>query len=71
MIRGAVVLHNDRAVNRNLHEFKQGEYDFSGRANLTYFLDLAAEAGLFVNVRIGPYVCAEWSFGGLPVVGMH
>ena len=52
----------------NLHEFKRGqEYDFSGPANLPLFLDKAAKAGLFVNLRIGPYVCAEWNYGGLPV----
>ena len=28
--------------------------------NLTAFLDVAAKHGLFVNLRIGPYVCAEW-----------
>ena len=46
----------------NVHEFKRGQkYDFSGAANLP------AKAGLFVNLRIGPYVCAEWNYGGLPV----
>ena len=52
----------------NLHEFKRGqELDFTGPANLPLFLDKAAKAGLFVNLRIGPYVCAEWNYGGLPV----
>jgi len=52
----------------NLHEFKRGqEFDFSGPADLPLFLDKAAKAGLFVNLRIGPYVCAEWDYGGLPV----
>jgi hypothetical protein len=51
----------------NLHEQKQGVLDFSGRANLSRFLQEAANAGLFVNLRIGPYVCAEWDYGGLPV----
>jgi hypothetical protein len=31
------------------------------------FLDAIAEAGLFANLRIGPYVCAEWDYGGIPV----
>src|SRR5690606_16307643 len=31
----------------------------------------AANAGLFVNLRIGPYVCAEWDFGGLPIWLLH
>ena len=28
---------------------------------------MAGDAGLFVTVRIGPYVCAEWNGGGLPL----
>ena len=51
----------------NIHEQRQGVLDFSGRANLSKFLQDAADAGLFVNLRIGPYVCAEWNYGGLPV----
>jgi hypothetical protein len=51
----------------NYHEQKQGVLDFSGRGNLSKFLQDAADAGLFVNLRIGPYVCAEWNHGGLPV----
>ena len=48
----------------NLHEPTQGQsYDFDGPANLTGFIELAAQAGLFVNLRIGPYVCAEWNWG--------
>ena len=51
----------------NFHEQKQGVLDFSDRGNLSQFLQDAADAGLFVNLRIGPYVCAEWNYGGLPV----
>ena len=52
----------------NIHEFKRGqEYDFTGPADLPLFIEKAAKAGLFVNLRTGPYVCAEWNFGGLPV----
>ena len=48
----------------NLHEFKQGqEYNFAGSANWMLFVEKAAAAGLFVNLRIGPYVCAEWNYG--------
>jgi hypothetical protein len=50
----------------NIHEQKRGTYDFSGRADLRQFLQEAANAGLFVNLRIGPYVCAEWDYGALP-----
>jgi hypothetical protein len=53
----------------NVHEQRRGEYDFTdaSRANLTRLLATASEVGLFVNVRLGPFVCAEWNFGGLPV----
>ena len=30
------------------------------------FMEMASSAGIFVNLRIGPYVCAEWTYGGLP-----
>ena len=41
-------------------------YDYTGSANVTRFLELAAEHNLFVIWRFGPYVCAEWPNGGLP-----
>ena len=41
--------------------------DFTtGNRNLPAFLSAAAAEGLFVNLRIGPYICAEWNFGGIP-----
>eukprot|EP01084_Bolivina_argentea_P266159 451346_1 len=46
-------------------------YNYKGRANLLGFIETAAKVGLFVNLRIGPYVCAEWSFGGLPIWLLH
>ena len=51
----------------NIHEQRPDVFDFTDRANLSQFLQDAANAGLFVNLRIGPYVCAEWNYGGLPV----
>jgi hypothetical protein len=50
----------------NIHEQQRGTYDFSGRANLHQFLQDAANAELFVNLRLGPYICAEWDYAGLP-----
>jgi hypothetical protein len=50
----------------NFHEAVEGQYDWAERANLTLFLEAAADAGLFVNLRVGPYVCAEWDYGGIP-----
>jgi beta-galactosidase GanA len=51
----------------NAHQHKPGDWDFEGplgnNYNLTAFLERASAHGLFVNLRIGPYVCAEWNFG--------
>lgn len=50
----------------NLHERRRGVYDFSDRLNIRLFLDTAQELGLYVILRIGPYICAETNYGGLP-----
>ena len=51
----------------SMHEPERGQpYNFESNANLTHFIELAAASGLFVNLRIGPYVAAEWAYGGLP-----
>lgn len=50
----------------NYHEPQPGVYDFSGDRDVEAFLDLAAELGLLVILRPGPYICAEWEMGGLP-----
>jgi beta-galactosidase len=50
----------------NVHERRRGEHDFRGWNDLPRFLGLAGAAGLDVILRPGPYICAEWDFGGLP-----
>ena len=52
----------------NAHQPKASvwPYIMEGPANLRLFIEKIAAAGLFVNLRIGPYVCAEWAFGGYP-----
>ena len=50
----------------NMHEKKQGEFDFSGNLDIASFIRSAEAEGLMVIVRPGPYICAEWEFGGLP-----
>lgn len=50
----------------NVHEPKEGRFDFTGQADVAHFLDLIAEAGLYIVVRPGPYICAEWDGGGFP-----
>nr|P45582.1 RecName: Full=Beta-galactosidase; Short=Lactase; Flags: Precursor [Asparagus officinalis]CAA54525.1 beta-galactosidase [Asparagus officinalis] len=51
----------------NGHEPSPGQYYFGGRYDLVRFLKLVKQAGLYAHLRIGPYVCAEWNFGGFPV----
>lgn len=50
----------------NNHEPVRGKYDFSGEKDVGEFCRIAAEEGLWVVLRPGPYTCAEWEFGGLP-----
>ena len=50
----------------NLHEPEKGRFDFSGMLDIERFLALSQELGLYAIVRPGPYICAEWDFGGLP-----
>ena len=50
----------------NLHEPRPGVYDFSGRYDLAEFIREAQSEGLYVILRPGPYVCAEWEWGGYP-----
>lgn len=50
----------------NMHEPRKGEFDFTGRFDIRRFIKTAQEVGLYAIVRPGPYICAEWDFGGLP-----
>ena len=50
----------------NLHEVEPGKWDFSGDKNLAEYIRIAGEEGMMVILRPGPYVCAEWEFGGYP-----
>ncbi|KXJ20417.1 beta-galactosidase-1-like protein 2 [Exaiptasia diaphana] len=50
----------------NLHEEIRGEFNFKGQLNVAKFLVTAHNLGLYVIIRPGPYICAEWDLGGLP-----
>ena len=50
----------------NLHERREGQFDFSGMLDIECFIETAEKLDLNVIVRPGPYICAEWDFGGLP-----
>lgn len=50
----------------NLHEPREGEFCFSDMLDIGAYADEAAALGLYMIVRPGPYICAEWEGGGLP-----
>lgn len=50
----------------NLHEPSEGTFCFEGICDIVKFVQIADEVGLKVIVRPGPYICAEWEFGGFP-----
>lgn len=50
----------------NYHEPQPGVWDFSGNHDIAAFMELCKKNGMWVIVRPGPYVCAEWEMGGLP-----
>ena len=59
-----------RYVFWNAHETEKsqvGNASWAGRANLEAFIAAAAARGLWMAVRIGPYICGEYYFGGIPV----
>ena len=51
----------------NYHEPSEGVYDFStGNHNISKFIEIVKEEGMWLILRPGPYVCAEWELGGIP-----
>ncbi|RLN05025.1 beta-galactosidase 3 [Panicum miliaceum] len=51
----------------NGHEIAPGQYYFEDRFDLVRFVKIVRDAGLLLILRIGPFVAAEWNFGGVPV----
>lgn len=57
----------DTYVPWNFHQPEADERpDFTGWRDVEQFITTAGGLGLDVVVRPGPYICAEWSNGGLP-----
>jgi len=50
----------------NWHEFSPGVFTWDGASDLIRFLELAKRHDLVVLLRLGPYICGEWEFGGFP-----
>lgn len=55
----------------NVHEPRPGVFNFSGQDDLAEFIREAQQEGLYVILRPGPYVCAEWELGGYPSWLLH
>ncbi|KAL2243811.1 UNVERIFIED_CONTAM: Beta-galactosidase 3 [Sesamum indicum] len=51
----------------NGHELSPDNYYFGGRYDLVKFCKIVQQAGMYMILRIGPFVAAEWNFGGVPV----
>ena len=51
----------------NFYESEEGVYDFTtDNHNLAQFIRIVQEEGMWLLLRPGPYVCAEWELGGIP-----
>jgi beta-galactosidase len=51
----------------NYHESEEGVYDFTtGNRNIAEFIKAVQDEDMWLILRPGPYVCAEWELGGIP-----
>ncbi|MDD5546342.1 MAG: beta-galactosidase [Candidatus Omnitrophica bacterium] len=50
----------------NFHEMKEGEFIWEGDRDLDKFVTLTEKYGFYLAIKPGPYICAEWDFGGFP-----
>lgn len=50
----------------NYHERNPGEYKWDGPQDIEKFIGIVHKLDMLVILRPGPYICAEWDFGGLP-----
>ena len=51
----------------NYHETEEGVFDFTTENHeLVKFFKLVQEEEMWLLIRPGPYVCAEWELGGIP-----
>ncbi|MCX6992660.1 MAG: beta-galactosidase [Kiritimatiellaeota bacterium] len=50
----------------NWHEEQEGKFNFRGDRDIAKWIQVIRDAGLYFIARPGPYICAEWDFGGFP-----
>ncbi len=48
------------------HEFNEGEFDFEGENDISYFIRLCQKHDMYFCLRFGPWVNAEYRNGGIP-----
>ena len=60
----------DSYIPWNYHEPEEGQYDFEGQRDFVQFIKQAQEVGLLVLLRAGPYICGEWDFVSVLLVGI-
>ncbi|KAL9461779.1 hypothetical protein AB3S75_004721 [Citrus x aurantiifolia] len=50
----------------NIHEPEKGQFNFEGNYNLTKFIKMIGDLGMYATLRVGPFIEAEWNYGGFP-----
>ena len=65
-LRGSGLNTVETYVAWNLHEPEPFRYNFEGDLDIVKYIQTAQDVGLNVLLRPGPYICAEWEWGGLP-----
>ncbi len=70
LIRRAGIRFLTAYVPWNLHELREGSFDFTGRTapqrDLLRFVRLVGAAGMYLILKPGPFICAEVRHGGIP-----
>jgi len=49
-----------------VHEFYEGQFDFTGDNDIAHYLELCQKHDMWVSLRIGPWITSEHRNGGLP-----
>ncbi|KAK9285037.1 hypothetical protein L1049_024221 [Liquidambar formosana] len=50
----------------NIHEPVQDQFNFEGNYDLVKFIKMIGEQGMYATLRVGPFIEAEWNYGGFP-----
>ncbi|XP_019197934.1 PREDICTED: beta-galactosidase 13-like [Ipomoea nil] len=50
----------------DIHEPVEGQFNFEGNNDVVKFIKMIGDMGLYVTLRVGPYLEAEWNLGGFP-----